>query len=90
MKSKPRQIRDILVYAQKNNLAVNPRAGYSYFVSNIMDCGSCPCRPERRSCPCPESHDEIKTDGHCTCGLFYKDFRAFLENEFPDIIRRII
>jgi hypothetical protein len=35
--------------------------------------GQCPCKvagEADETCPCPAHHDEIETDGHCTCNLF--------------------
>ena len=81
MPTKSALIRDILAFAREHNVVINPRVGYSYFVDGFRDNGHCPCRPDRLDCPCRESPEEILRNGHCACGLFYRDLATFLKKD---------
>lgn len=80
-KNKSQLARIFIAYARKHKCIISPKLGYLHFVKNYLECGCCPCRPDRKNCPCPEATKEIATEGHCTCGLFYRDLEAFLATE---------
>lgn len=68
----------MVAFAKRHSLVVNPKIGFTYFVDNLAVLGNCACAPERKTCPCPEAKDEVAKEGRCKCGLFWRDFDAFL------------
>jgi len=81
--------RAILIFAQQNAFIIHPGIGYSYFVNNLLLLGNCACAPERKSCPCPESKEEVVRDGRCRCGLYWKDLGCFLAWDPTNPTKRI-
>lgn len=72
--------------ARDHNLVLNPDAArvskvVGLMTENFLAAGEyiCPCKQEHKpaqkgrdkTCPCPEWQDEIASDGHCFCKLFY-------------------
>ena len=59
---------------------------------NYTETGSCYC-PCKQShpldtekdviCPCPELQEEVETDGHCFCKLFYKWHQSYFRRHIP-------
>lgn len=39
----------------------------------IAEIGRCPCDSKRLSCPCSQVVDEVNSQGHCHCRLFWDD-----------------
>ncbi len=74
----PAQEARILQYAIEHGFVITPN-GYTYFVDSWCQLHCCPCAPSRKSCPCPEAEEEVKTQGHCTCRLFWRDYKAYQE-----------
>ena len=70
---------EILDWARDHNLVIHPGGGYEYYLKNYVKSGRCPCDPERSHCPCPESVEETREDGHCKCHLFWRDLETFKE-----------
>jgi len=74
-------------YAEKNGFRLNPdKAAVERLVKGLLanekkyGARYCPCRrvtgkiegDRAKICPCKWHKEEIKKDGHCYCGLFYK------------------
>jgi len=74
-------------YAEKNGFRLNPnkeiiKRVVKGLLENEKKYGKkyCPCRRiigkiednKDKICPCEESHEEIKKNGQCFCGLFLK------------------
>ena len=75
---KSRLAASMVDFAIRNSFTINPRIGYSYFVDNVRLLGNCACAPERKRCPCPEAKKEVRLEGTCKCGLFWRDLQTFL------------
>jgi len=71
--------KEIIDFAIKHSLTIEPLIGCNYYVDNILLLGTCACVPERKKCPCDEALDDIKRLGHCRCRLYYKDLEAFVK-----------
>ena len=78
----------ILDFARDNGLVIRPSMGYDYYIESFLMFGCCPCDEDRKQCPCPESLEDIKRDGHCLCTLFWRDHDTFKEKflHIADII----
>ncbi len=59
-------------FARKNNLELfNVRGSIYQRVQTITrNNGRCPCKQERKWCPCKECIQECKTKGECFCRVF--------------------
>ena len=71
---------EVIRFALDNNFVIHPKIGYKYFVDNWMKYKNCPCAPERKQCPCPESIEEIHSGGRCKCGLFWQSLDTYIES----------
>ena len=83
LKQKPKKLkfdrgvaRAICDFAHEHGMVMNP-AGYGYYINVVLVSKSCPCDPERKHCPCPESIEEVARDGHCQCRLLWRDYTEF-------------
>ena len=76
--------RQVLDFARDNNLVIHPGGGYEYYLNAFAKLGHCPCAKERLECPCPESIEEVKRDGHCKCHLFWRDLDTYKESYIPE------
>ena len=80
-------IKESTEYAKKNGLRLNPNKEIverlaKGLLKNEKEYGAryCPCRriignieeDKDKICPCEQSHEEIKKNGQCLCGLFLK------------------
>ena len=80
-------IAESIEYAEKNGLKLNPNKEIveklaKGLLENEKKYGEkyCPCRriignieeDKDKICPCEQSHEEIKKNGQCLCGLFLK------------------
>ena len=74
--------REVLDWAKEHNLIINPD-GYEYYIESWFMFKYCPCDKTRKSCPCPESIDEVKEDGYCKCRLYWRDYEIFKEKNLP-------
>lgn len=68
------QITKMVSFIQKHDLYVHPRrlskGGLPYMANLFLSVRHCPCKPDRKKCPCKEALQEIKTKGFCECRLF--------------------
>ncbi len=85
---------EVLGFADKHSLVINPAKGMEQYVKNIFEFGCCPCDKTRDCCPCSQALQEIEKMGHCLCRLFWRDLDTFkatyeiekgVENEGGDI-----
>jgi len=76
--------RELLDFAQEHGFTINPAVGYDYYVDGYFMFNHCPCDPTRKECPCSQAREEVETNGHCLCHLFWKDPRAFKENKLKE------
>jgi len=77
------QVIKLIRFAIENDFVITP-IGYSYFVDSYSMFGCCPCDQERKSCPCPEAVEEVKTNGKCLCHLFWRDYKTYLEEKLKE------
>lgn len=66
----------ILDHAEEHGFLINLSKGFEPFVQDMLHLGFCPCT-NRKHCPCPESIDEVRNDGHCKCRLFWLNYDTF-------------
>lgn len=72
--------REILDFARDHGLVIHPGGGYEYYIDIFYKSGHCPCDKTRLSCPCPESIEEVASDGWCKCHLFWRDLDTYKES----------
>lgn len=72
------QIVKLEAFRKKHNLFIHPRreakGGFSYIARIYLMVGHCPCKPDRKKCPCKEALLEIQANGYCECRLFCTKF----------------
>jgi len=69
------KIGELVGYALKYNLFVNPKYNYADWAKTVIKLDRCPCDPRRSSCPCPQGHVEAEQTGRCFCNFFIKEDR---------------
>jgi len=69
--------REYCAFAQEHKFVIHPK-GYDYYLKSFIEVGRCPCDPKRKSCPCDEAVEEVKTNGHCLCRLFWRSYQDFV------------
>ena len=79
-KIKRNQVVKLIRFAIKHDFVISP-AGAGYYIDSYNMFNYCPCDPERKSCPCPESIEEVKINGKCLCHLFWRDYETYLEEK---------
>lgn len=77
-----RTLEDIQKTAEQRGWNLNPDAKVVENIikvqnRNLLKFGEyyCPCKIKRipqNICPCEEAAEEIETDGHCHCNLYFK------------------
>ena len=82
MSEKEELLGELDIYAQKNNIQLNPEeAVVSGIVEGLLKNKKlygylyCPCRwrkEQENICPCSFHKEELKKFGKCLCGLFVK------------------
>lgn len=61
-------------FMQGNKACIDPRRPLDHFLSWCAHLGGrCPCDSSRNKCPCKQAVHEIQDQGHCICGLFYRE-----------------
>lgn len=58
---------NILKHLVENSLIINPYFSLYDWAKKIVRSGGCPCVPNRKTCPCAESLNDIKEEGICKC-----------------------
>lgn len=64
------QVIKVIKFARDNKCLITP-VGMSYSLEGFAMFQACPCDTKRLTCPCEQSLEEIKRDGHCLCRLFF-------------------
>lgn len=67
-----------LEFAQKNGFVLDPD-GYAYRLRGYLIFNRCPCAPDRKTCPCDQAANEVKTAGHCKCQLYWRSYQDYIE-----------
>ena len=73
--------REYCEFAQEHKFVIHP-GGFEYFLRNYLEVGCCPCDTKRKSCPCDEAVEEVTTNGHCLCHLFWRSYQDFVTLKF--------
>ena len=74
----------VLDFARDHGLVIHPGKGFEYYIDGFTKCGHCPCDDTRKACPCPESVEECKNDGCCTCRLYWRDLDTYKKSHVPE------
>lgn len=69
-------IREVLEFASLNSFVINPE-GYQYTLNGYAEFQHCPCDKKRPKCPCDKAAQEVETQGHCKCELFWKSYLTY-------------
>ena len=77
--------RGMIEHAVKHGFVLSP-FGFGNYIDNVNEFHCCPCAPDRKCCPCPESVAEVNEKGCCLCRLFYKNYRTFLDLRMKTVI----
>jgi len=59
-------------FAEKNNIRLAPSnfTDVAFKAKVVLETEHCPCKQDRKICPCAECLTEIKKDGWCFCRVF--------------------
>jgi hypothetical protein len=73
----------LISFAQENHLVINP-VGYEYYAMAFNEFHHCPCDKKRLSCPCDLALAEIEKDGHCTCQLYWRNYKVYIAKKLQE------
>lgn len=65
------QHQKLLRFEKRHNLKHNPIRNLYFLAQRVVKLGHCPCKPERKRCPCGQALKEIDKMGHCLCWEFF-------------------
>jgi len=63
-------VKEFTRFCNDNKAIVNPYFSLHSHADRVINKNGCPCVPERKQCPCPESIEELKAEGICKCKVF--------------------